>query len=333
MTRSSSIDQAKGLAILGVIYIHAEFLVSPQGPLQTLTLNFARMAVPCFIGWFCYFLELQRREPASASRGWWPRAGRLLWPFVFWSTIYMVVSAEPAQLADQPLGILTKHWLGYGWSGQYFFLILFQLLAIFPLLRWLARSRARVAAVFFGTAAAYWMMTYMPDVVPGPVALLGHRFAGWWLPYALLGIVAARPPQNEGSGGTDIPVWSVIAAVALIPAETLIQLGIGIKSAPEYWQPSILFGSSAILIASIQGKTSLGNVAGTALAHLGRQSMALFVLNPLIILMAALLIDAPLGLINSTASYLVSVATAVFVALVATQMKVALQWAGLSRVV
>lgn len=130
--RNPLIDQVKGLLILGVIYIHGAYLAGDAGFLQGATCALSRLSVPYFFILFCLFLE---RKTHDSSQAYVERFRALFLPYVFWSIIYFIINVDFDVISNSPYKLLTGYWWGRGWAGQYFFIVCFQLIILFPLVK------------------------------------------------------------------------------------------------------------------------------------------------------------------------------------------------------
>lgn len=132
----------------------------------------------------------------------------MLYHFVFF--IFNDVSS--IQLSD----LITGYWSGYGWSGQYFFIILFQLIVIFPIIRLISAQSKKCICFFFllyalltiALAYLFWSISFV-NIIP-------DRFIIYWIPYAPLGILLFKSKSclYVPSGG-----YVLFFAVILIPFE------------------------------------------------------------------------------------------------------------------
>lgn len=222
--RDRSIDCLKGLAILGVIAIHAEVLTGWR--VMTHVINHA---VPVFVVLFGVNAEQwwSRHGEPPATRWWADRARRLYPPL--WATVAlwwaMVLAASPWWLqanwtlvALNVAGVLPN--IGTGW----FVTLILQLVVLQPFLHRLAR-RAGI-----GTAVALGVLCLVAGVVLRPwlVGWLGIRgmrmFAPRLLGHVAFGMLLARwLPALDARAG-------IVAAVAAIACAAVQEL-----LAPQVW--------------------------------------------------------------------------------------------------
>ncbi len=192
--RSKKIDQIKGIAILGVIYIHVSGAFGyVDSYLHDVTYALSRLTVPCFIVLFSYFFERKLIKDNNAIV-YINRLYTLLIPFCFWSLLYFFITADLATVTLNQIKIITMYWGGYGWSGQYFFILLFQVILVFPVLRRLAENKAIRLLALLLTSVLFVLNTYFYHLVPEIIAKISDRLIIYWIPYVLLGILMARIP-------------------------------------------------------------------------------------------------------------------------------------------
>ena len=121
-------DYLKAAAIIGVVCIHV-------------SLPFAdafRFCVPVFVAVWAFYFDrgLSRRNTQAA----WVYVTRRFWglfvPYLFWTVLYVSLFHSRSEWEQVPLHTLIGGWFGgYGWHGQYFFIILFQLTCLMPWFR------------------------------------------------------------------------------------------------------------------------------------------------------------------------------------------------------
>lgn len=284
--RSSEADILKGAAILGVVFIHASGLAGDLGLTGEILKSLARLAVPTFVVLFSYFLEKGLQKRPSAWRYLASRFVALLVPFVVWSTIYFLWLADFGTLTLQKA--LTMHWSGYGWSGQYFFIILFQLLVVFPFLRKIAKSQSISLILIISTLLLFtaWP-TLLNNNLPDIVTKLGYRPVIFWMAYAVLGIRMAHGVRPLVSSP------SIFAVLLLVPLEQIVM-----KRPPpigwDYLSPSIFIATSLVVPIFVLGPPFAHRLPiplQRILRVLAKNSMVIFVSNPAAVLLFALAIS------------------------------------------
>jgi fucose 4-O-acetylase-like acetyltransferase len=266
-------DDLKAAAILGVVCIHA---MLPY-------FDVFRYCVPVFVTLWAYFYELglSRRGQAwgYAAR----RFVRLLVPYAFWTGVYVVLLQPIAQWRTVPLRSILGGWLGgAGFAGQYFFIILFQLNWLVPLLRSFVTLTALwitlFAGVVFNALADYYL--FRNYALSG----LNDRVFVYWLPYVALGIALARgyPAPKRG--------WLLAALVLLAAPWEIARLEASNPRISPYLVPSVVIGSLALLLAVAARHPSVLPVdpappkrVRRLIRYVGSESFAIFVGHYLIL--------------------------------------------------
>ena len=318
-------DVLKAAAIFAVVYIHASGLFGANDAVTASARTF-RFCVPVFITVWAYF-----QERSYARRPSW-RAnvpGRLLLaltPFLAWSVLYSVLTAAPwSGLAHY----VSSQWAGYGWSGQYFFLILLQLIVVFPFLRQVPIGRVLVVTLFGVYAVGFVLLNVEP--LPGWFVKVGYRPFVYWLPYVALGVHLAR------HRGASLPLAAGLAGLLLIAVETLLAWPHpGFDD--SYAKPGVLIGSGLMAASLLNRAAPAGKGHGfatRAVSFVGSSTMGIFVLNPLVIRLGFVLAAVPgwqssLGAASMAILSFGCTALLLLACLVAT---VALRRAGLGRLV
>jgi uncharacterized membrane protein YcfT len=277
--RNPRIDEIKGLSILGVTYIHVHgsVLAGTTGYLSESVALLSRLAVPYFLIFFCFFFEKSIKNSTNHYKCVWDKFVLLMIPFCIWSTIYFLISANWFELAKFPVKIISMHWSGYGWSGQFFFIILFQLIVLFPVIRKLAdKEWFTMFTYLFTTLICIWW-TYFPLYVPEIIAKIGDRLVIYWLVYAIIGIKMAR----------NAPVlskhyhWFLLSIFLILAEEMIAPLNKGIS---HYIRISIFIAAILSLPVLISLPMVLWRRISSFLVFLGQNSLAIFVLNPFFII-------------------------------------------------
>ncbi|MEO0731852.1 MAG: acyltransferase family protein, partial [Bacteroidota bacterium] len=213
MSRSVAADGLKSLAIFGVVYIHASFLLGCNSEeIRQVFNEFFRFAVPVFVICWAFFFERGWAKRDEAAR-WGYLREKFLYLFrvyLIWSVFYFFLLVNWDTIT--PRKVLTTHFMGYGWSGQYYFIILFQLMLLFPLIRWVYNHKVwqKVAiGLMVGFALLY---SYRYAVLPPIVTKIGSLPFAYWVTYVFAGIAIARTKDLR------LPYW-LAASLLLIPFE------------------------------------------------------------------------------------------------------------------
>jgi hypothetical protein len=266
-------DVLKAVAIFGVVFIHSGSAIG-ETVLTRYIADLFRFCVPVFITIWAYFLERTYHSGLSWKFIIPLRFIALAVPFFFWSFLYFLL--KPDLLTVSPTAAITKYWSGYGWSGQYFFIILFQLIVVFPFIRLLLGGIFSVGLMFVTFAVVFSIM--MTLVLPDWFLKIGDRPFIYWLPYVALGIYLARHPHRVLSIG-----WAVIGLL-LIAAESAL-------TTPRpgdffvYTKPFLLLGSGLIASAFINSNYLKGkgtNGLAQLISLIGSSTMGIFLINPLL---------------------------------------------------
>src|SRR5690606_28472152 len=133
--RSYYNDLVKAISIFGVVYIHSSDIMKVATIQSDLIKGCLRFGVPCFALCWARFIER-----GILKRDKYDHFGHLFIKFIglfkvlcIWSVLYLHVSIDFDRLTLRD--IIKCHFVGFGWQGQYFFIVLFQLFVLFPLLR------------------------------------------------------------------------------------------------------------------------------------------------------------------------------------------------------
>lgn len=280
--RSASLDILKVISIIAVVFIHGNsmikfnptgFDISHEG--VKMWADAFRFCVPVFIFLWAYFAEksLIKRGPGSS----FSRIFKLLIPFVFWSAVYFFLLGKHKGLSI--VSIINKYWVGYGWSGQYYFIILFQLLLLFPIISKLTRPLVNRPVILYVISLVFFVaVSYSGWLDVSIVGKISDRAFVYWLPYVVLGITFA----HNKDAIFKVPVWLAVISVALIPLEVYLHP----EDASPYLFPSVFL--VAILIANSAFSHSLNysemsEGAGNVIQNIAQNTLGIFCINPLII--------------------------------------------------
>ncbi|AWM40293.1 Acyltransferase family protein [Gemmata obscuriglobus] len=276
--RDGRSDELKAVAIVAVVCIHAGLPYA----------DILRFCVPVFLSIWAYHYEqgLSRRQDRTWTYA-QQRFVRLLIPYLFWTAVYIPLFHTSSEWRSVPPNVIVNGWLGgYGWSGQYFFIILFQLTLLFPLLRryasplplWIVIA---VGAICNPLADYYLFRSYVASGV-------GDRLFVYWLPYVFVGIGLAR-----GTIRPTLLLMPLATATLLTPTE-FSQLLLTVPRASPYLVVSVTVGSLAILLA--MGPTtrepSLRQLRWRqVIQYIGRNSFSIFLSHLLFLNLGGVLFD------------------------------------------
>lgn len=270
--RLISADLLKTVCIIGVVFIHGATTFGCGSEFVTVFQNLFRFAVPCFFIMWAFFLEKSYVKKTKEQQKLYlkRRFKHDFIVYVIWSIIYFFISVNWTELTFAKF--FTTHFLGYGWAGQYFLIVLLQLTLIYPVLRycyaikffrWTIVLLMGVLYVLF----AYWKM-------PEFIQKLGHSPFVYWIVYVFTGIALARGEMMK------LPKLLGLL-VFLIPIEFYF-LG---ESVSVYILPFVLIGSIALCVVMLQSSIHIKNKCNlSAINAVGGSTMAIFAANPLVIM-------------------------------------------------
>ena len=287
MNRSLNADLLKAIAIFAVVYIHGNSLIPYTHSLVTdWVLPVFRLCVPIFIILWAYFAEKSIIKRGNQQKYLTTRFYRLLIPFLFWSTVYFIITANISELTF--VKALTKHWFGRGWSGQYYFIILFQLILLFPLIRYVSHyimKKFLIAIAVF--ILFYIVIAYSPLFTIGVLSKIGDVLFVYWLPYVIIGIIYAN---QKSLSQPLLPAYIAIITLFLVPIEYFF---LNPMTKP-YLIPTIFI--STILILNLALNKSLNFIkansgSATIIKLLATNTLGIFCLNPLIIIVLSAILQ------------------------------------------
>lgn len=274
--RLIGIDFLKSISIFGVVFIHSR----NDNIISEITSELFRVAVPLFIVFFSYFLE-KNLSSVSTKKEYndilKQKFFLLFLPYAFFTILYFFILNDLSLI--KPRELITGYWSGYGWSGQYFFIVLFQLILVFPLLQ----KIVNVKLIYIITISLflYLIMSYIFWNLSF-VSKLSDRIFIYWLPYAILGILLYRNIDLF----KNIANKFILFTIFLIPTEFFIFNYFNIVHSP-YVLVSVLVSSSLIAIYFIVNeniiKKYLPDYLKKLSIYISNKTLGIFVLNPLFI--------------------------------------------------
>lgn len=281
--RNELVDLVKGLAIIGVVWIHAGLPAA----------GIFRFSVPVFVGLWAFYLERSWMRGETYQRM-YMGFRRLIIPYALWTLLYLSIKYTIEEVMAMPLHTLIGGQLGgFGWPGQYFFVLLFQMLFLFSLIRAVMSAKTVWLLIMIGllfNAVATYMLSSNEVVVK-----LGYRVFIYWLPYAFMGIALARGYMTPNR-------------LLLIPALGLLVLApielARLDEFASYIAPTVAVASVLLLAAIAPSLMPLHGLSGVAkkwsksrllgyakavVEVLGRNTFVIFVSNVLFLALARLL--------------------------------------------
>ena len=285
-TRLPGLDALKGLAIVGVVAIHA----APSGEslyTEHVIGGVTRLAVPLFLVVSGFLLGSRPPSRAKASRYFW----KFLRLHLLYGALYWVVQPPLVGTAYAPVTPKSAlmHFAAFSYAGQFYLFALTQIYFAFAFLLpeklW---SRATLllasAALHAATVAALGWSFGDPGAGPLTRLLVGQAEATaflWLLPFCLgvwLGARVARAP--EAFSGPAASALFAALAVILVTLDLPPTDGVSYAQRFPYARWSIAIGAAllALAVPCASRHLRLGPVAA-----LGRESFGIFVLNTLIL--------------------------------------------------
>lgn len=274
--RLIGIDFLKSISIFGVVFIHSR----NDNIISEITSELFRVAVPLFIVFFSYFLE-KNLSSVSTKKEYndilKQKFFLLFLPYAFFTILYFFILNDLSLI--KPRELITGYWSGYGWSGQYFFIVLFQLILVFPLLQ----KIVNVKLIYIITISLflYLIMSYIFWNLSF-VSKLSDRIFIYWLPYAILGILLYRNIDLFKNIANKLILFTIF----LIPTEFFIFNYFNIVHS-SYVLVSVLVSSSLIAIYFIVNeniiKKYLPDYLKKLSIYISNKTLGIFVLNPLFI--------------------------------------------------
>ncbi len=281
--RDAGADYLKAAAIFGVVFIH-----TPGSGAGSVDEVF-RFCVPVFVGLWAYYFEqgLARRPADQHARYARDKFIRLLIPYLFWTAVYVPIRHPLAEWADTPFLVHLDRFAGNGWPGQYFFIILFQLIPLVRLTRW--AFGPRIMWLLIATGPLLYLLVETTKWGYPVVSQSSDRIFVYWLSYVALGMGLARGyiPRLPG-----VPL-AIVAAVALLLAPTEVRALERVSANPSRMiLVSVCVGSLALLLALGPRPSGMGIGAVSSgsggwfdamIGYIGRNTLPIFVLNILVL--------------------------------------------------
>ncbi len=335
--RDRRADVMRGLAVFGVVYIHSSNVVDLGRPPLLSGAGFG-WCVPVFIILAGFFAA---RPPRTGPLPYWAQVGhrslRLWVPFVAWTLVYFL--AHRGWRGGHPMKIITRDFAGYGWSGQYYFVILIQAAFILPLAGVICIRRAWVVASF-GLLLVWTIAVGRVHAWHGTTAgkLLDDRPVIFWVPDLLLGVWLT----GRWKGRLAAPVSAVVGVGVVIGCTVLLAVAPGLSherltGPTPYQNPLVVLLAPVVFAGLATTADALPGAIARLVALAGRYSLGVFCLNPLVVEVAGRLLPSlaagGTSAVASAGALVVPVAIAVAVTAVAVLVSVGLGRCGLARLV
>src|SRR5437667_668269 len=284
--RNQTLDAARGLACIGVIWVHTVM----DSPEIARSASLMRFGTPFFVLAAIYFLLSGLSTKASAGWGAYgiQRLKRLYIPFLIWSLIYLLLRTGKRTLMTQEgLVRLDTPRLLLGTARHLWFLpfILMACIACYPLRTLLPRLRAGriVLAAGFFIVGMIVSRIRCPDF-PSAEPYIGKWYMNAWMfvPGICWGIALAAIYPLLPKKLTATPLIAVIGLFILISATIWLWFGshvpfVDTRSVPSL--PRNLSGLGLLLIALYPLQSSLL----TPLAAFGRTTYGIYLVHLLFV--------------------------------------------------
>ncbi|KGO94894.1 hypothetical protein Q766_01905 [Flavobacterium subsaxonicum WB 4.1-42 = DSM 21790] len=247
-----------------------------------------RFGVPCFILLWAFYFEksMSKKNGREQFQYIKKRLIHLLIVFVIWTALYFLLSIDWPKITLS--NITTTKFTDYGWPGRYFLTILFQLLPLYPVIRWLYGKKVLKYIMWLGLFIIYIAYAYMVyhNNMPGILQKIGYKLFVFWLPYVFVGIELARRQTVKLS----VYFWVILL---IIPVE--YNFIVSSNNSTSYILPGILIASIIFCVSLLQNqiivnKTWLYNT----ISYIGKNTMTIFVTNPLVIIILKVLLPKKL---------------------------------------
>jgi surface polysaccharide O-acyltransferase-like enzyme len=273
--RLLSADLLKTISIIGVVFIHGASVFGCASKFSTIIGNSFRFAVPCFIIIWAYFFEKSFVHKNKDQRYSYikKRFTHLFIVYLCWSLVYFLILADWANLTVTK--VITTHFWGFGWAGQYFFIVLFQLTLLYPLLRFCYEKKSLRYGIILLTVILFVIYGYHLSIVPDIIKKLGNNPFWFWIVYVFAGIALARNTVK-------VPKILLLLVFA-IPIE-FYTLDVFHLKHSEYIIPSVLLVSIVLCAVALSSSIKVNNKLIPFIDILGRNTMTIFVSNSLIII-------------------------------------------------
>lgn len=268
--RLAAIDMVKGLAIIGVFFIHSTVLGEESLVMTLLFLH----AVPVFLVLFGLNSESWFRRRAASGRitTWYDRGfKRILVPT--WATLVvwwlLVLTLHPG-IVRVTISLPAYHAIGYlkqvgtGW----FITVILQLLLLFPLFHWLARRAGLAVVLALGLVATVGTLAYVHPLRDalglGGWMVLSPRFFA----HVAFGMLLAGHVRRIG-------MPALLAALAAYVVLALVQEKVLLVAWWRYANRLLELPLTVLLLAAMPLLARVRPLE-SALSWLGRHSLGLY---------------------------------------------------------
>lgn len=297
--RLGALDICRGLAILTVLFIHVSghFLPVLHPPKSSATPTWAwytlavpnqdaQWAVPCFLMLSAFVNALSLARGNDVKRYSQRRVQTALVPYLLWSAVYMVVDSLLSHRPfPGPWHIVKMLLTGTAHFHLYFFVLVLEMYVLLPLLLPLFRRQPPFWAVALGAATLQVLVYVLNRFV------FLHRFQTtilWDILPVALGLwlfgQSARWAEifRRGVWGAGAVTLAALAVYTPLAVATMLPRAHINTAAYQMAQWGYTAGMSFLMLA-LAGAVGRGRLAAL-LSFLGAESLAIYVMHPLAIL-------------------------------------------------
>lgn len=291
------LDVLKTASIFGVVYIHA----NSSARLALSTVYF-RFGVPIFIISSFFLAEqhaLSQEKPLSIISYFKKRIFRLFIPYFIWSIVYCWIKHRDNY--PTPYSFFTVHWTGFGWSGQYFLLVLIQLTLIYPFLNKIRITKSILLLIATVTLGLIYLPFNYLHLSPFLEKISESLFIYWFF-YIAFAIYIARHYRQAKHFVQTLNKYSRICFILCLPFIMVLEQIVIVTINPEvnpYFCLSTLLVSPLLFILMIDLDTlfpvfrkKIGN--SSLYQSISSWSLGIFCLNPLMIIGLRSFYSAPI---------------------------------------
>ncbi|HSD06046.1 acyltransferase family protein [Flavobacterium sp.] len=278
VNRSISADLIKTISIFGAVFIHSFGILCNLSNFSIDITHMFRFGVPAFLVLWAYFFETSYNRKNKSERFTYltQRFTHLFKVYIIWSAVYFIAIAN---WDVSFLKNITMYFAGFGFSGQYFLIILFQLLLVHPLLRYLYFNKTLRIITILIIAVLYILYGYFEFLLPNILLKIGERAFLFWIPSVFVGIAMVHGKMIK------IPLVMAVS-ILLIPLESSILHQFNYHHF-NHITPIVLISSILFCVSIMQKehliKTKLKKVSHRVLTYIATHTIVIFILNPMII--------------------------------------------------
>ena len=282
INRNYSSDLLKAISIIGVVFIHGATLFGKNSDFVLHCANMFRFSVPCFIILWAYYFEkaFAKKDSIEMKNYTKKQLLHLFKVFIIWSFIYFAITAKWESLTFKK--IITSYFSGYGWSGQYFFIILFQLILLYPVLRKIYFIKTIRVILLLTTAAIYIICGYFNDFIPDVLLKMSNRLFIYWVPYVFVGISLAINELKKVQLYFALSLTFIAIEFSYLKNFKMIH--------DPYLTPSVILASVLFFLSIFKNEfIARIEIFKRVIHYIGSNTMTIFIANPLVIIILKLI--------------------------------------------